>query len=67
MKQTQSLLVKLIYIALQGVFLPLVLLADGFKDNGQMMLYGLALGTYEALVILDALLFMQLFGTKDRK
>jgi len=60
MKQNryQKIILRLSYIALQGVFLPLILKLDDATGTGYFWLFGL----YELLVIGDALLALLLFG-----
>lgn len=59
-----NLPVKILYIALQGVFLPLILWVDDLRSCGQMLFFVLAFALYEALVILDALLYWIVFNSE---
>ena len=63
LKKTSPLAVKIFYIALQGIFLPLILRLDDAVGAHYWMLFTL----YEALVIGDALLYWAVFHSeKDR-
>lgn len=59
--KAKSLLPKLGYIALQGVFLPLILWVDDLREVGSMMAYWTAFLFYEVLVIGDAWLYWIVF------
>lgn len=55
---------KIVYILMQGLFLPLVLKANDFGDNGQILLMVVIYGIYTALVFLDAVLGILIFGRR---
>lgn len=59
-----DLLAKIGYIALQGVFLPLILWVNDLREAGQMWPFALAFALYEVLVTGDALLYWIVFRTE---
>lgn len=56
-----NLLAKILYIALQGVFLPLLLWLDDLRSSGPFVSYILVFILWEVLVTLDALLYWVVF------
>ncbi len=57
-----GLLVKALYILLQGVFLPLLLVWEEYRYNHQVIQAWLVFVLYEALVYVDAIRFVKIFG-----
>lgn len=64
MKRINLLPVKIIYILMQGLFLPLVLKADDFGDSGLNGLMWLTYGVYTLLVLADAVIGILIFGRR---
>lgn len=63
MKRSNLLVVKIAWILIQGLFLPLVLWLDGLRSSGQLWS---ALGLFvllELLYLVDAWLFLRVFKT----
>ncbi len=60
----KSLLVRVFYIALQGVFLPLVVIGDSLRVSGQMTSW-LLFALYEVAIMLDGACLLWILGKHD--
>ncbi len=56
--------IKLVYVLMQGLFLPLILRADSFLDAGLISLAIVTYTIYTALVLVDAVLGIYIFGRR---
>jgi len=58
--------IKIPYLLLQGIFLPLLWLLDTFYRNGQTAMAWGAFALYEGLIIADALLYWIIFERSEK-
>ena len=56
-----ALRVKIPYILLQGIFLPLLWLLDKYYESGDVMMAWVVFGAYEFLTLGDAILYWVIF------
>ena len=62
LRKTLSLRVKVVYIAMQGAFLPLIVFFQHYLDCGKPLTAAVLFLVYEVLVFLDAILAIRIFG-----
>ena len=53
---------QVMWVLLQGVFLPAIWFMDRASTRGEYILTGIVFFIYEALVLVDALLFVKVFN-----
>ena len=53
---------QVVWILLQGVFLPAIWFMDRASMRGEYALAGMIFSIYEVLVLVDALLFVKVFN-----
>ncbi len=59
-----NLRVKIPYILLQGIFLPLLWLLDKYYESGDVVMAWVIFGVYEFLTLGDAILYWVIFDRK---
>ena len=57
-----NLRVKVVYIAMQGAFLPLIVFFQHYLDCGKPLTAVILFLVYELLVFIDAILAIRIFG-----
>ena len=57
-----NLRVKVVYIAMQGAFLPLIVFFQHYLDCGKPLTAVVLFLVYELLVFIDAILAIRIFG-----
>ncbi len=60
----KSLPVRVLYIALQGVFLPLVVIGDSLRASGEMTSW-LLFALYEVAIMVDGALLLCILGKRN--